>query len=375
MAGDAWGGSEELWSQTALRLVAQGHSVSASVLEWRPPHPRVLNLLKHGIEVRFRPKPYPIRKRAWHKLTAQDKSLDALGLRRAITARPPGLVVFSSGGPFPPIDLLEICTATATPFVTIGHANAVWLWPPDAIADRYRVTLRSALRCYFVSNANRQLAEIQIGSELPNAEIVRNPFNVGFDTAPAWPEPGANDELRFACVGRLEPSAKGQDILLEALAGPSWATRRWRLHIYGEGPIRCGLERLAQRLGLSERVVFDGRVSVDQIWALNHALVMPSRFEGLPLAIVEAMLSGRPVIATDVAGHAEVIEDGVTGFLAAAPTVRDVSDALERFWERRSDAKNIGAAASKSIRRLVPPDPIRVFAEKIEDFLVQDEAV
>lgn len=58
---------------------------------------------------------------------------------------------------------------------------------------------------------------------------------------------------------------------------------------------------------------------------------MPSRFEGLPLAMVEAMLCARPVVATDVAGHAEIIEDGVTGFLADAPTAGSMAAALERF--------------------------------------------
>jgi glycosyltransferase involved in cell wall biosynthesis len=80
------------------------------------------------------------------------------------------------------------------------------------------------------------------------------------------------------------------------------------------------------------------------------------------------MLCGRPVVATDVAG-AEVIEDGVTGFLAEAPTARCVGNALERFWARREDAREIGATAAKRIRHLVPPDPARVFADKIRELL------
>src|SRR5262249_55981873 len=148
------------------------------------------------------------------------------------------------------------------------------------------------------------------GRELSNAEVVWNPFNIDYHAAPSWPKSGENGELRLACVARLHPPSKGQDILFEALATPQWASRPWRLYLYGEGPMRNLLERLAQRSGLSDRVVFAGYKTVEEIWASNHVLVMPSRYEGLPLAIVEAMLCARPVIATDIAGNSEVVEDG-----------------------------------------------------------------
>jgi glycosyltransferase involved in cell wall biosynthesis len=141
------------------------------------------------------------------------------------------------------------------------------------------------------------------------------------------------------------------------------------LYLYGEGAMREGLERLAQRLGLGDRVVFAGHVNVQEIWASNHVLVMPSRYEGLPLAIVEAMLCGRPVVATNVAGHSEIIEDGVTGFLADAPTVGSVANALERFWVRRCSAKEIGAVASDRIRQIIPSDPALIFSNKIKEIL------
>jgi glycosyltransferase involved in cell wall biosynthesis len=369
MEGYPWGGSEELWSQTALRLVAQGYAVTASLLEWTPPHPRVLNLMGHGVAVRFRPRRYPIRKQAWRRLTAQEKTPNALEIRRFMAARPPALVVFSDGGPFPPVDVLELCSAGRMRFVTIGQANADCWWPADIIAKRYRTALASALRCYFVSDATRRLSEKHIGTELSNAEIIRNPFNVGYITFPPWPAARGNGELHLACIARLEPPAKGQDILFEALAAAPWAKRRWQLHLYGEGPMRNGLERLARGVGIWDRVVFEGHVPVSQIWESNHVLVMPSRYEGLPLAIIEAMLCGRPVIATDVAGHAEVVEDGVTGFLADAPTARSIGDALERFWARRADAPQIGAAGAERIRRLVPPDPVGIFSDKLKELL------
>ncbi len=306
---------------------------------------------------------------------APRKSQIGLGLQNCVADRPPGLVVLSDGAAFPPIDLLELCITKGWPFVTIGQANSEEYWPPDESAERYRSVLPAARRCYFVSKANRSLAEKQIGSQLSNAEIVWNPYNVDFDASIAWPRLEPNDELRLACVARLHPPSKGQDILFEALAAAPWADRQWRLHLYGEGAMRQTLVRLAQRLGLGDRVVFAGHVDVKEIWQSNHILVMPSRYEGLPLAIVEAMLCGRPVVATDVAGHSEIIEDGVTGFLADAPTVDSVAKALERLWARRDDAEQIGAAAAQRIRQLVPSDPARIFANKIKEILAHATTV
>jgi glycosyltransferase involved in cell wall biosynthesis len=365
MAGDPWGGSEELWSQTALNLAAQGFSVCASVHEWSPPHKRVLALLKGGVDVWVRPSRYSIWKHAWRKVTSTDEAFIVAELRKQISTKAPSLVVLSTGMAFPPIELLELCISEKVPFVTIGQANQEAWWPADDDARRYRNVLPAALRCYFVSKANLRLAEKQVGCAIPNAEVVWNPFNIEFSTSLAWP-PRADGEVLFACVGRLHPASKGQDILLEAFAAQDWADRNWRLTFYGEGQMKDSLERLVQRLGLGNRVKFGGHASVEGIWASNHVLALPSRYEGLPLVMVEAMLCGRPVVATNVAGHPEVIEDGVVGFLAEAPTVASVAKALERLWERRSEVEQMGKTAAARIRQLVPPDPIHVFSEKIK---------
>jgi glycosyltransferase involved in cell wall biosynthesis len=374
-----WGGAEELWSQTALELVARGCTVSANIAAW-PPAARksyaateqifrrqVSKLKERGVEVWLRPNPYPLRRRAWCVLITPQTGPMTRDVQRMIAARTPQLVVISDGAPFPPLDLLEMCAMKRLPFAVMVQCNHYFWWPDDDVAARYRSVLTAARRCFFVSDANRCIAEKQIGCELPNAEVIRNPFNVRFDASPPWPPLGGDDQWHFACVARLEPPGKGQDILFEVFADRAWATRNWRLHMYGEGENRGTLQWLAERLGLADRVVFEGHVAdIEQIWSQNHALVMPSRIEGLPLAVIEAMLCERPVVATDVAAS-EVVEDGVSGFLADAPTVRGMGDALERFWANRERAKEIGARAAERIRSLVPPDPVGVFADKIEE--------
>jgi glycosyltransferase involved in cell wall biosynthesis len=365
MAGEPWGGSEELWSRTALALAAQGFSVCASVHEWSPPHKRVLALVDGGVDVWIRRSRYSIWKRAWRSVTRAHEASMVAEVRKRIFAKTPSLVVLSTGMALPPIELLELCISHKVPFVTIGQANYEAWWPTDNDARRYRNALPAARRCYFVSKTNLQLVEKQIGCVIPNAEIVWNPFNIEFATELAWPS-SPEGEVLFACVGRLHPPSKGQDILLEAFAGRDWKDRNWRLTFYGEGQMKENLERLAQRLKVRNRVIFGGQTSVKDIWASNHILALASRYEGLPLVIVEAMLCGRPVVATNVAAHSEVIEDGVVGFLADAPTVPSVAKALERLWERRAEAEQMGKAAGARIRQLVPPDPIQVFSGKIK---------
>jgi glycosyltransferase involved in cell wall biosynthesis len=359
-----WGGSEELWSRAALNLVSEGFSVAASVVEWSPLHVRVQRLKESGITVSTRAQFPSLWERARGKIGGSRKGAAVASVEKLIEAMGPGLVVHSSGTAFPYADFVEICLSRNIPFVTISQANHDGWWLDDRLAQRLRPAMLESSRCYFVSDANRQLAEKQLGCELANAEIIRNPFNVDYNAAPPWPP--LDGLVRFASVGRLHPPSKGQDLLFEVLALPVWRTRRWQLYLYGEGPMRYTLERLAHRLGIADRIVFAAHATnVEAIWAANHVLVMPSRFEGLPLTMVEAMLCARPVIATDVAGHAEIIDNGVTGFLADSPKVDSLSAALERFWARRHQAEEMGKAAARKIRQLIPADPGRVFSDKL----------
>jgi glycosyltransferase involved in cell wall biosynthesis len=381
MEDHPWGDSEELWSRAAGNLAADGVVVAANIPRWAPLHPRIQQLRKHGITISTRPR----------HLSLQDNDLDpaavpitmrgrrdkAGGLDRepaavASVARllesfMPNLVVYSCATSFPPVDFIELHLKNQIPFVTISQTNHPAWWFPDTYTARLRPLMQLAFRCYFVSEANRHDAANQLGCELINAEVIRKPFDVDYDAAPLWPPLERDGPLRMACVAKLHPPSNGQDLLLEVLGQPAWLSRSWRLDLYGEGPTRDVLQRLADRFRIGERIEFRSHVSdIAAVWAQHHLLVIPSRFGGLPRAIVEAMLCARPVVATNVAGHAEVLQDGVTGFLAEAPTSGSVSKALERFWAQREQAETMGKAAATRIRQLVPRDPARIFSEKLK---------
>ena len=98
-------------------------------------------------------------------------------------------------------------------------------------------------------------------------------------------------------------------------------------------------------------------------------LVLPSRYEGLPLALVEAMWCGRPAVVTDVGGNAEVCSDGETGFLSVAPTVELLDEALERAWAQRDNWQAMGRVARARAEKLIPRAPVEEFCRQLMESL------
>jgi glycosyltransferase involved in cell wall biosynthesis len=135
------------------------------------------------------------------------------------------------------------------------------------------------------------------------------------------------------------------------------------------GADAAGLEGMAEFLGL-KNVRFRGfSDDVTAIWRENHALVLPSRAEGLPLAQVEAMICGRVCIMCPAGGAGEILEDGTTGFVASASTPDALDEAMERAWAKREEWPEIGRNASASVWRYFPHDPCAVLADKLEAML------
>jgi glycosyltransferase involved in cell wall biosynthesis len=260
---------------------------------------------------------------------------------------------------------MEAARAAGCNYVVIAQGAAEQRWPRDDDAERLATGYENATAAYFVSQANIDLCRRQFGSPLRNATVVRNPFNVRYDARPAWPS-DASEGLFLASVARFDVSQKGQDLLLQALALPHWRERKIRVSLVGTGIHERGLRRIVEQQKLTS-VEFAGFSNdIEEVWSKHHALVLASRYEGMPLALVEAMLCGRACIVTDVAGHAALVRDGVNGFLAKAPTVGCLDEAMNRAWENRNRLEEMGLSAARDVRQFVSADPVGNFVGELE---------
>jgi glycosyltransferase involved in cell wall biosynthesis len=362
----AWGGSEYLWSEAALVLASAGHAVRVykNRLSERETGLRKLRARADRFVELARLPLLPAS--LYPPLASFARPLDigyqAVRLQALLSVgRRPDLAVISQGGNHDGWPIAGVCRRLKIPYVLISHKATDLYWPPDKWLSRVRVCYEEARHVFFVSEHSWRLTEEQLGRKLANASIVRNPFNVSWSAEPDWPEDGTG--LRLACVGRLAPQEKGQDLLLRVFAAGKWRDRPVSLSFFGGGEHREGLEAMARFHGLGG-VRFHGQEEdVAGIWRSHHALLLGSRAEGLPLVLVEAMLSARVPIVTDVGGNSELVSDGVTGFLAASPTEASIDAALERAWRRRGEWRRIGGAAAGAIRSLVPADPAADFAD------------
>jgi glycosyltransferase involved in cell wall biosynthesis len=357
MADSPWGGSEELWSRTAVQLKSAGHDIQALVV-YRPRlSDKVALLARQGIRLGTHPSDkVGVRRRIWNELTLRyRRSYDRVKRFK------PDLVVISQGYNSGGLDWARICRDAAIPYVLIVHCNSEHWWFTNRAVEEAAAAYAAARKVFCVSRSNLNLLRMQLGDPLLNGEVVWNPYNVSPENIPAWPI--ENGLWRLACVARLDPAAKGQELLLEIFARPEWRSRPVELNLFGEGVHELALRRLAGMLQL-DQVHFRGYVpDIKAIWEHNHLLVLPSRYEGLPLALVEAMWCGRPAVVTDVAGNAEVCADNETGFVAPAPTVSLLADTLERAWGRREDWQRMGQVARARAESQIPRDPISVFSE------------
>ena len=182
----------------------------------------------------------------------------------------------------------------------------------------------------------------------------------GIDISKFRPEPEkrpnpANAERDIVCVARLS-FPKGIDILLHAWYRMLNEPDAWRSHlkprllIAGSGELQEQMERIARELGIEDSVVFLG-LTKDVIPLLQGAwgFVLPSRWEGMPNALLEAMACKIPCISTRVSGSEDIIENGVNGILVEPGQPVELAQAMRRIIEDTDFAQGLAQKGFETV--------------------------
>jgi glycosyltransferase involved in cell wall biosynthesis len=150
-------------------------------------------------------------------------------------------------------------------------------------------------------------------------------------------------------AGRLSPE-KGHRFLVEAFWKMSKEVRDTFIIFCGDGPCRKALEKQAHKLGIRKQCRFPGfRHDLNEIFKVMDLLVLPSLTEGFPNVILEAFACAKPVIATNVGGVPEIVEDGVNGVLVPPRRSDLIAKAIEKCLASPQRAKKMGEAGYRKV--------------------------
>lgn len=371
--GDDWGGSEALWSKSAYILKERENRIVVCKAGLPRMHPEYITLAKNGIELcdlsskssllrriiarlirmagRLRPK---------EAIPGFAQTAPVKQFSKYLSRYKPDLVIVSQGINFDGLGYAYACLRKHIRYVIISQKAVDFYWPLSTDRRLMKRIYEQAAKCYFVSKHNLRLTEEQFGVRLIRSKIVFNPIKISRPV----PFPKMEPIVRLCCIARLFILDKGQDILLRILSKPIWKSMPIHITFIGRGEDEDALREMADLLNV-KNITFSGfKTDISLVWESYHALILPSRSEGLPLTIVEAMRAGRPVITTAVGGNAELLTEGETGFIGGVDE-RSFEAAMLRAWEARDRWELMGKQAASHVGKVVPESPEREFVNDL----------
>jgi len=326
-----WGGQEIRILEEAQGMIARGHAVEI----WAVAGSEILA----GAARRALP----------HRaLSIGRKNLSGiLAMRRALASLRPDIINTHSSTDAWLVALASLTLGEAPPMVRTRHISAPvpdnvptrWLY---GHATRHIVTTGERLREILVRE-NRFRGE-SITSIPTGVDVVR--FRPG-DKAEVRGALGLEPAARYVGIVATLRSWKGHLYLVEAFAQLAAADARVRLLVVGEGPMRPLIEQKISELGLAAKVTLAGRQDAIEPWfqAMDVFCLPSYANEGVPQAVVQAMLCGLPVVTTPVGGIVEAVTDQETALLVAPRDPRGLAAAIRRLLDDAALAERMGRAA------------------------------
>ena len=208
-------------------------------------------------------------------------------------------------------------------------------------------------------------------------------FRGGSDRFPAFsdfraflgPEPSSPPaQPRAAYIGALS-GPKGLDVLFEAWRDVAAQVPDAQLSLVGEGPLERELRDLARRLGIGGSVSFEGRLAAGGVRAAldrSSLLVLPSRSEGMPRVVLEALSRARPVVASRIGGVPEMVQHGRTGLLLPPGDAHALAEALAELLPDRQRLRRMGDEGRRFVAQRDPAAAYEAGVDRLAAWIKND---
>jgi len=356
------GGAERVLAGMANHWVSEGHSVTLVTLDDGAED-------AYDVDARVQRVALGVMRDSSHGVAAVGNNLGRLrSLRRALRrARPDFVIAFT--------DQICVLTLLATlgwrvPVIISERADPrrhplgrAWRW---LRACSYRRCWAAVAQTDSVGDWLRPLVRGRPVYVIPNA--VPLPAEDERQRANELRERRPTGEHTIVAAGRLEHQ-KGFDLLVDAFAQlPAASRAAWRLVIFGEGSQRVTLTDQIERRGLRDRVRLPGwtdKLGVEL--AAADLLVLPSRYEGFPNVLLEAMARGLPVVASDApCGPAEIVRDGIDGLLVPKEDAAELARAIAQLIDNEPLRARMGERAVEVVSRYSKAEYFRRWAAVFE---------
>lgn len=206
----------------------------------------------------------------------------------------------------------------------------------------HSITVSKDLEEFFANTISLDINRI---TTIPNGIDISR-FTISSDSSSLRKEFGiAKNTMVVGTIGRLMEQ-KGTEYLIRACAQLKERYPDFTLVLVGEGELRTDLEGLTAGLGMDDKIIFTGiRDDTPELLNLFDLFVLPSLWEGQPITIIEAMAAGKPIIATDVGGNAEILQHGEFGVLVPSRDSGKLAEAMEKLFVDRPMARKLGELA------------------------------
>ena len=366
MNGGAWGGSEELWFQTALYAAKHGYKVGCAFYEWPQKAERIQQLKDAGCKLYlfsnrgkdkgafFERLHYKINKRMvrWYAHRLPFSQYDR--------------VVINLGY----LEILDFYWKRffyhLKDYTLLFHVyddnDRVW----EKRKELLRQWLLRARHNLFASARIKTYLEKEVGIEVPNADTLINPlcFKAPQERSP-YPLLHNGDYL-FVMLATLDTRRKAQDNLIAALATPKWRERNWQLKLYGGGDDEQQLRDQVASAAMGEKIQLKGHTKdVKAALAEAHLLLQMTHIDAMPLAVMEALAMARPMAVSNVGDMPKWVTEDVNGWISEDASVEQIDQTLEKAWQARHCWDEMGKASFQLFQEKFPPIPEAYLLEQL----------